>query len=559
MSDWFHWFLGWAGLILGFSGLIFVHELGHFILAKWNGVRVYVFSLGMGPYLFSFTWNGTVYALSMIPIGGYVIMMGQDDMNANLASNKDTSDYRNKRPGQKAAILAAGAAFNLIFTICVFTVCYGVGMDVEPPRIGTIIPGRPLADAKIWPNGSKESLPANLQKGDLILEVNSVPVKTFVEAQLQISGTPQNEELFLKVERQPPGSANVQLVTVKTKHDNAFGASSIGLDHYKYKMELPLGFKTEDAMVVDDFDSLKNAKEVKEEPAYTAGLRNGDVLVRIEDPKSAIPSANVSELDDVVLACARSEGHEITFVVLRDGKTKDFKLSPIKDPKRDLWIVGLPMIQRRKVVDIDEQSEAYAKGLRVGHFVRGLEPENPNADVWKKGVLYWKKGADDKDILTMDLNVPEQGKLAFTQERDSSVFYKATSVGEAISTAWDDTLRFSGSVFAVLRGLFTRDISTDALSGAVGIGGAMFRVARTQTFINFMWFLGFISLNLGVLQFVPIPLLDGWHLLMVLIEKLKGSPVAPRIQEAFQYVGLFIVGGLLLLATYNDIRRLFVG
>src|SRR5947208_444813 len=134
------WLLGWAGLILGFSGLIFIHELGHFVLAKWNGVRVYVFSLGMGPYLVSFTWRGTVYALSLIPIGGYVKMMGQDDMNANLSQNRDPSDYRNKRPGQKAAILAAGAMFNLIFTIFIFTVCYGVGMEIEPPRIGMILP-----------------------------------------------------------------------------------------------------------------------------------------------------------------------------------------------------------------------------------------------------------------------------------------------------------------------------------------------------------------------------------------------------------------------------------
>src|SRR5205814_8618984 len=107
------WLNGMVGMVLGFSGLIFIHELGHFLLAKWNGVRVYVFSLGMGPYLFSFTWRGTVYVLSMIPIGGYVKMMGQDDMNANLATNKDESDYRNKRPAQKAAILAAGPIYNL--------------------------------------------------------------------------------------------------------------------------------------------------------------------------------------------------------------------------------------------------------------------------------------------------------------------------------------------------------------------------------------------------------------------------------------------------------------
>ena len=104
---------GWLGLILGFSGLIFIHELGHFLLAKWNGVRVYVFSLGMGPYIISFTWRGTVYALSLVPIGGYVKMMGQDDLNPALDSIPDPSDYRNKRPGQKAAILLPATSASL--------------------------------------------------------------------------------------------------------------------------------------------------------------------------------------------------------------------------------------------------------------------------------------------------------------------------------------------------------------------------------------------------------------------------------------------------------------
>ena len=111
------WIVGGAGLIGGFSILIFVHELGHYLLAKWNGVRVQVFSLGMGPYLVSFTWGETLYVLSMVPIGGYVKMAGQDDMQPDLTASPDPGDYRNKRPGQRAAILAAGAAFNLIFAL----------------------------------------------------------------------------------------------------------------------------------------------------------------------------------------------------------------------------------------------------------------------------------------------------------------------------------------------------------------------------------------------------------------------------------------------------------
>ena len=82
-------------------------------------------------------------------------------------------------------------------------------------------------------------------------------------------------------------------------------------------------------------------------------------------------------------------------------------------------------------------------------------------------------------------------------------------------------------------------------------------VAVQHSFMFYFWFLAFLSVNLGVLQFAPIPLLDGWHLVMIAVEKLKGSPVAPKIQEAFQYAGLFIILTLLLLATKNDLMRFF--
>ena len=129
---------GWIGLLAGFSGLVFVHELGHIAFAKWNGVTVQVFSIGMGPYLFSFTYKGTCYAFSMIPMGGYVKMLGQDDMNADTASTKSSGDFRNKRPGQRAAILVGGAFFNVLLTIVLFALCFYRGTDFISPRLGNI-------------------------------------------------------------------------------------------------------------------------------------------------------------------------------------------------------------------------------------------------------------------------------------------------------------------------------------------------------------------------------------------------------------------------------------
>lgn len=552
------WLAGWVGLILGFSGLIFVHEFGHFILAKWNGVRVYVFSLGMGPYLVSFTWRGTIYVLSLVPIGGYVKMMGQDDLNPNAPPSRDQHDYRNKRPGQKAAILAAGAIFNLLFAFLAFALCFWRGVYFDPPRLGNIAPDVPLASALLHPKSAGQ--PARLQKGDRILEVNGVPVKTYIETVLQVSSSPRDQDLYLKVDRQADGRAD--LVVVTARHDKAFGASSVGLSKYVERRPVSLGFKTEDRVAIVAEPTLD--KKTRTMPAAKAGLRLGDVVLKVADPGgSGGPVAReLKEPDDLINAIRGSAGRTLTLLVIRAGQEMALDVTPKKPEQSDAYQIGAAVGTQRRVTQIDEQSEAYAAGLRAGHYVLGFMPADPNAEEWKSGKLLWLETWDlqraEEETKRAPLTVLEAGGLVFLQPHDGAELVQAESLNAAVAMAWDDTVRFSGVVFMILRGLVTGDVNTKTLSGPAGIGAGIFHVARSQTFLTFLWWLGFISLNFGVFQFLPIPLLDGWHLVMVLVERLKGSPVPLRVQEAFQYVGLFLVGALLILATYNDIVRLFL-
>ena len=546
--------LGWVGLILGFSSLIFIHELGHFALAKWNGVKVYVFSLGMGPYLVSFTWHGTVYVLSMIPIGGYVKLQGQDDLNPGEAQSKDPQDYRNKRPGQKAAILAAGATFNLILTIFLFTMCYWIGTEFETARMGMVSPGSPLAKA----TKVEDSTLANLREGDQILEVNGVPVKSYLESMLQISGAPRDQDLHLRILQDPNTvSAKPIYVKVQTQHDKKLGASSIGLTPYEEKMVLPMGFKTRDVIIVAE-DPAKIKQFENMPAAKSKQFQKGDEILEVGGV------AIVSKYD-LLDAGPRSKGEQQTFVLRRNGTEGVLKvdLTPVKSDDGEFRF-GLLHNVRREVTEVHPESPAAAAGLQKGHHVFGFQPTE---EEWvngrliaRAGKLFWSQRADTspEEWNKTAMKVPKEapGGLVFVQERVAVEKYKAVNFGDALATAWGDTIRFSGRCFSVIRGLFTGDVSTQALSGAVGIGSLIYKVAVNQTFMKYLWFLGFISLNLGVLQFVPIPLLDGWHLLMVAIEKMKGSPVAPKVQEAFQYVGIFIVGGLLLFTLYNDVLRM---
>ena len=148
---------------------------------------------------------------------------------------------------------------------------------MDPPRIGNIAPDQPLAHALLYPPSAGQ--PANLQKGDRILEVNGVPVKTFIEAMLQISSCPRDQDIYLKIERHP------ELVVVKARHDKAFGASSIGLAKYVEPVSLPLGFTTEDHVVIAADPAAD--KKTRDLPAAQAGLKKGDVILKITDAGAA--------------------------------------------------------------------------------------------------------------------------------------------------------------------------------------------------------------------------------------------------------------------------------
>ena len=137
--------------------------------------------------------------------------------------------------------------------------------------------------------------------------------------------------------------------------------------------------------------------------------------------------------------------------------------------------------------------------------------------------------------------------------------FQKSNVIDALGAGWDDTKRYSMCMFATIRNLFTGSVSAKNLSGPVGIGKNIFKVASKQSFKQYLWFLAFISLNLGVMQLLPIPLLDGFHLVIVFVEKLKGSAVNAKIQEAFLYVGLAMIGSLLVYVMWNDISSFFHG
>ena len=199
--------LGSAVLVIGI--LIFVHEFGHFLVAKLMGVRVEVFSLGFGPRLLGIKGGETEYRISLVPLGGYVKLYGEQVEPFSYLQEPERA-FALKKPWQKALVVLAGPLANFLFAVLVFWFLFStVGSYIYPPKIGKVLPGSPAEKAGLKP-------------GDQILELNGEKVNSFEQLVLKLRGSKLIENVVLKVKR------GNKIFTVKLKPELKEGYNIFG-------------------------------------------------------------------------------------------------------------------------------------------------------------------------------------------------------------------------------------------------------------------------------------------------------------------------------------------
>ncbi len=209
------WSSVWPYLVMigGFSLIVFVHELGHFMVAKWAGVRVERFAVGFGQELFGFTRGETRYSFNILPLGGYVKMLGQedfDDKSEELKFKDDPQSFINKPVGHRMAIVSAGVVMNILFACLAFMIVFHFGMEATPPRIAGIEPDSPAEKA-------------GLQPGDVVREVNGEKILEFNEVRMAVLLAPLHETIEFVVER----DGNVLSLDVKPTYNTPPSTRSI--------------------------------------------------------------------------------------------------------------------------------------------------------------------------------------------------------------------------------------------------------------------------------------------------------------------------------------------
>jgi len=433
--------------------LVIFHELGHFLVARWVGVKVLRFSVGFGRVVWSrsFGPDATEWALSAIPLGGYVKMC--DEREGPVAPADLPRAFNRQSVGKRIAIVAAGPVANLLLAVVLFAGTYVVGIPGQRAILAAPAAGTPAAAAGV-------------RDGDLVVAADGTAVKSWQDLRWRLLRASGGSEVALDVER-PDGARAVRVISI---------AGLTGADWERNFMQ-QLGLKA-------DFGPPVVDEVVADKPAQRAGIVRGDRILAIDGVPIASPA-------DAAAATNAHPGVPIAVAIARDGRRVETTLTP-------------------EVID--------QAGRKIG--IAGLK-------------------------LKIDPDVGAQ--LAVT------VRY---GILDALAQGARKTWELSIFTVKMLGRILVGDASLRNISGPITMADYAGQSAQAGALV-FIGYLALISISLGVLNLLPVPLLDGGHLLYYLAEVVKGSPVSDRAFEVGQRIGMAVLAVLMALALFNDLSRLF--
>jgi regulator of sigma E protease len=692
-----------VALILGFGFVIFVHELGHFLAAKWAGVRVDQFAVGFGHALLAWRkgigvrigttrpeydsrvrehlaasdvqrstsdaqltddqrfelaaeeldLGETEYRLNWIPLGGYVKMLGQDDLRPG-ASVEHPKAYNSKSIGKRMVIVSAGVIMNVILAAIGFMIVFLMGFNTPPAQVGSIIPGSPAQQTVRADDGSLSPL----QVGDEILTFNDKRQHDFTKISLSVALAREDSPSRMTVKR-VDGTID-ELLVRPTRYEGApAGFVSLGIgkplelrggderlqafpegiderqflpeslsirpgdtithlngepvdahtDYYKLDRLIQASQGDPVHLTVQDRDAQVRTEllhprlqtpapgvtlsiagmvprllvdHVSEESPLFGQLMPGDVIVELEaagDRRSDPAFAELSEW----LSEAGQQGRPVKLTVLRDGQLLSLDpVVPVRLPGGRFGMrMGLGYYDPTPVVAAI--TEGGPASNRVPRSARITAVNSQTVETWfdvHRQLRQSTAGA------TVELAYTAQGGQTGTAELvlsrsdlqelnwiryghaltlDASGFVSVLhdrivprQTSNPLIAAWwgvTETRDFIIKFYLTLQRMVERTVSYKNLMGPVGIvqAGTHFAWRGTDWLI---WFLAMISANLAVVNFLPIPIVDGGLFTFLILEKIKGKPISARTQAIAQVVGMALILSVFLLVTYQDILRL---
>ncbi len=664
-------------VIIGFGLVVLVHEFGHFIAAKLSGIKVEAFSIGFPPILagirrteagyririlpkffpkendevgdgrLSFTIGGknkageTEYRLGIIPFGGFVKMLGQEDTGPAKASD-DPRSFANKSIGARMAVIAAGVIFNAISAVLIFMMVFLIGIELVPAVVGGVRPDSPAARAGIRAGDEVIEIAGksdNLDFRDILIAalLSDRDQKVTLKAKHE-DGSVEEFELVAEQMQTPKGPMRLfgielpmSLTIAEVSDSNAllektglFPGDRIksvngkdvdtywGLEEIVENSSAPVAAILAERSGVSGKSELveskikldwnfadQEVKEVKSESDLShicsmvprlwitvvlgkhtdsdsePCLQAGDIILAVGD----VENPTYKELRDVT---TEYEDKKLPVKIWRaepDGAEKLLTVTVVpkrsKGSNRVMIGIGVALDAEHavvaKTIDVKDGPAALSiprgavvtavDGVRVSSFYDCLREIKRN--IGRQVTIDYHLNEQIAGGVTLDLSAQQnfitvQPAFAeFVPFENLRRLYKASGPIDAIAIGYKKTLTFIAQTYVSLKCLLVGLIGQRELSGPVGIITMSYQIAAKQPLIDYVHFLGMISVLLAVFNFLPLPPFDGGLFVLLMVEKAKGSALSERTQGVIAYAGVVFIAALFIYLTFNDIANMF--
>ena len=433
-------------IVLGI--MVLVHEFGHFAVAKLCGIRVEVFSIGFGKRLFGFRRGDTDYRLSVLPLGGYVKMAGD---NPGEAPTGDPGEFNAHPRWQRILVALAGPFANFILALGLMA-----GVSMLHNEVQEYIGGPAQTD---YIAANTEAAKAGIRSGDLIVHYDTIENPTWDQVAIRS---------LLNINQTIPFSYvhDGQRTDTKIFVESKGGAESFSLDK--------LGLIPKEQATPVQVESLEPNM-----PAIRAGLQPKDLIASIDGLQLHSVPALLSYLQD-------QAGKPASLNILRSGQTIPMQITP----------------------------ELADRGDGVKDYRLGFKYVQPPVKV------------------------------------------ERLPLGKAIVASWEFNKKGSLLIVEVLKRMFTRQVSVRSLSGPIGIGQQIHQAAEMPGWMPLVGLMAYISLNLGIFNLLPIPILDGGMILFLLVETIMGRDLNQQLKERIYQVAFVCILVFAVMVIFNDLSKL---
>lgn len=539
--------------------LIFVHELGHFAIARLCGVRVEVFSLGFGKKILQYKKGDTTYCISLIPLGGYVKMFGEQPLKSNddepvseLSAEEKKVSFTHKNVWQRIAIVLAGPLMNFFFAVFVFGFIAQIGEESRAPVIASVLKDSPASQM-------------GLAAGDRIIEIGGDTVQSYEEFQKKLN-LHKNSNVSAIIESSNKERKTVSLNVGAIKNPNIFSMESMigsleGVEALARGTQVGVitgslaeksGFKIGDEIMAIDGQKISRWEELS---LFVTEAKNKNVeKFEIEVSRGSVEDKNQVQQKITVNFADMKNINSLTEFGF---ESSDLYLEQVvKNSPADM--AGLQRHDR--VVSIGSQK--IEKWEEVLNSIKSFDgKEALNITILRDGAPLMKKitpqvttqmtalGQEDKRYTIGIMPMVQFAQPEMTVVKSSSIF-------SSIEKGFSRTIDISAmTVFSFVK-LFQGEVSHKNIGGMISIGKAA-KDSFEMGLQSFLMTMGILSVSLFILNLLPIPVLDGGHLVFYGIEAIKGSPLSVKKMEVAQQIGFVLLMGLMVLALFNDFTKFF--